>query len=199
MKTLIILGIALFQFNTSSAQNQSMTFAHTGITPNDTLWVVPGESIDFIYGSGGNHPMTSGQGATVSPVFFPTVTVSSTVPMETFSLTTIGTYIFHCGTNPSNTNLWGTIIVDPLNSIIEKGSPSSINVYPNPATEKITLIGLESNNGEYIISDAQGTVVLRGTVSAFETEVDISILKRGQYILSFETEGSLSSTLFIKQ
>ncbi|MBL7012819.1 MAG: T9SS type A sorting domain-containing protein [Candidatus Marinimicrobia bacterium] len=95
------------------AQEAYMHLAHSGITPSSTMTVEPGQEITFEYGGGGPHPMTSGQGSTTSPVHFPTVTVNSSNPIATFSLEEEGTYIFHCGTNPGNTSLWGTIIVEP--------------------------------------------------------------------------------------
>ncbi len=99
-------------FSVSILMSQSMNLSHSGISPSSTLVVEPGENITFIYGGGGPHPMTSGHGSTESPVYFPTVTVSSSNPTANFSLTTVGTYLFHCGTNPGNSNLWGTIIVE---------------------------------------------------------------------------------------
>ncbi len=92
------------------AQNAYMNLAHSpGITPSDEITVEPGQTITFEYGGGGAHPMTSDNN---SPMYFPTVTVTSSNPIATFSLTDEGTYTFHCGTNPGNSNLWGTIHVD---------------------------------------------------------------------------------------
>ncbi|MBT5078737.1 MAG: T9SS type A sorting domain-containing protein [Candidatus Marinimicrobia bacterium] len=104
MKLFIFIIFAL-----SILLSQSMTLSHSGITPTSTLVVESGENITFIYGSGGSHPMTADNN---SPVYFPTVTVSSGNPTAVFSLTTVGTYTFHCNTNPGNSNLWGTIIVE---------------------------------------------------------------------------------------
>ncbi len=94
------------------SQDAYMHLAHSGITPSSTLIVDSGQEITFEHGGGGSHPMTSGQGNTESPIFFPTVTVTSGNPIAVFTLTEVGTYLFHCNTNPSNTNLWGTIIVE---------------------------------------------------------------------------------------
>jgi hypothetical protein len=199
MKNLFTTGMFLFLFITVNAQNQSMTITHSGISANDTLWVVPGEMIDFIYGSGGTHPMTTGQGSTPSPIFFPTVTVSSSVPLQTFSLTTIGTYIFHCGTNPGNTDNWGTIIVQEAASIDEQKMSTTINVYPNPAADLISIGLNETVDGDYIIFDLSGNIVLNGAMSEMEQVVNISSLEKGTYFLKIESISGSSMTSFIKQ
>lgn len=189
----LLLSILIFStYKIALGQNQSMTISHTGLSPNDTLWVTPGEQIDFIFGGGGSHPMTSGQGTTASPVFFPTVTVTSTDPLATFSLTTIGTYIFHCGTNPSNTANWGTIIVQELASIDESNAPNSILLYPSPANE---LLKINANTeGSYRIHDLSGKTLLDGDLVTGTTEINIADLKKGQYLFVF-TNGKDTETI----
>lgn len=191
MKKLLLLS-AFAVCLSAFGQNQSMTISHSGLSPNDTLWVTPGEQIDFIFGGGGAHPMTSGHGATASPVFFPTVTVTSTDPLATFSLTTIGTYIFHCGTNPANTANWGTIIVEELASIDESNAPNSILLYPSPTNE---LLKINVNaEGSYRIHDLSGKTLLDGDLVTGTTEINIADLKKGQYIFVF-TNGNDKETI----
>lgn len=200
MKTIITyIGAILLFNNFGFGQNQSMTIAHTGISANDTLWVTPGEQIDFIYGSGGNHPMTSGQGATPSPVFFPTITVSSSIPLVTFSLTTEGTYIFHCGTNPGNTDNWGTIIVSATNSINENYANPTFELFPNPSAEVISIELGSQEIGEYTIFDLNGKSVMVGSVSTHENQIAVSTLDAGHYTITISINGKVSSTKFIKQ
>lgn len=114
MKKLTILAIWLSIFSIDAfAQEAYMNISHQGIQPLSTITVEPGQEITFEYGGGGPHPMTSGWGnGTPSPVFFPTITVTSSNPVETFILDVLGTYQFHCATNPGNSNNWGTIIVE---------------------------------------------------------------------------------------
>lgn len=178
------------------AQNQSMTISHAGLQPNDTLWVYPGEPIDFIFGSGGTHPMTSGQGSTPSPVFFPTVTVSTSNTLETFSLTTVGTYIFHCATNPNNTDNWGTIIVENQASVDELQT-NTLTLHPNPAKQTVQFNA--STSGEYIINDITGRLVQHGDVEKGNVLLDIQRLKSGQYYLLFITKDKTSTSHFIKE
>lgn len=114
MKTLFTLLAALLA-TSLGAQNASFTVMHAPLSPNDTAWVAVGDTIKFIYGGGGPHPMTSGHGTFApSPVFFPTVTVTLANPTANCVLDSVGVYLFHCGTNPGNTNNWGTIVVGQL-------------------------------------------------------------------------------------
>lgn len=204
MKNIIIRTLCTFTFLTLSSsfisQNQSMTISHAGLSPNDTLWVSPGDSIDFIYGGGGSHPMTSGQGGTSSPVFFPTVTVTSSNTMETFALNTVGTYIFHCGTNPSNTANWGTIIVQESNHITEATSAEiNVSIYPNPTTEKLWITFDYANSSNYIISDMNGKTLLSGQLESGLSEIGVSDLPIGIYQIQINSNDESYSKLFIKQ
>jgi plastocyanin len=198
--TIVITAIfiALNIYN-AHAQNQSMTIQHTGLAPNDTLWVMPGDSIDFIYGGGGNHPMTSGQGANPSPVFFPTVTVNSTTTMATFALNTIGTYIFHCGTNPGNTNNWGTIIVMSSSGIDESNTNRNfVNIYPNPSQDQL-IIKLQNNEtANYTITDLSGKLVKSGKVNSETNKVDISNFVIGNYLFKLALPNGIVTKKFIK-
>lgn len=107
---LMIFLIFAFCFS----QEAYMNISHQGIQPSTLLTVEVGQEITFEYGGGGSHPMTSGHGDTSSPLFFSTVTVTSSNPIAIFTLTEIGTYLFHCGTNPNNSSNWGTIIVEEV-------------------------------------------------------------------------------------
>jgi hypothetical protein len=162
-----------------------MTIQHSGLTPNDTLWVAPGDTVQFIYGGGGPHPMTSGHGSKASPIFFPTVTVTSSNTTALFSLDTVGTYLFHCGTNPSNSNNWGTIIVTESASLLEQ--KTRVRFYPNPgenflAFEAPTLV-------EWGLLDLTGQWVLpRRKVEPKEARPIVG-LPPGAYLIYYRIEG----------
>ena len=111
-QNLSLFSMLLFMVQVTVAQDAYMNLSHAGISPSATMTVEPDQEITFEYGGGGSHPMTDGHGSTPSPVFFQTVTVTSSNPIATFSLEEEGTYLFHCGTNPGNSGLWGTIIVE---------------------------------------------------------------------------------------
>jgi len=188
------LFIVLFVLG-AHAQYPSMTIQHSGLTPNDTLWVAPSDSIQFIYGGGGPHPMTSGHGAKSSPVFFPTVTVTSSNTTALFTLDSVGTYIFHCGTNPNNSNNWGTIIVTESASLIE--NHQKVRFFPNPGRNVIHLDAPYSM--EWGLLDMTGQWVLRIRSSGPQASRSIDALPAGAYLIYYRPEGGTWQTeRFIK-
>lgn len=190
MKTITLFIIALSVSLMSFGQNQSMTIAHTGLSPNAEITVIAGDSIDFFFGSGGTHPMTEGwqSGESSTPISFATQTVSNTIQSTTFAMDTPGTYYFHCGTNPSNAANWGKIIVlDAAAAGTPENQLISYTVYPNPATDILTIEGV---NQTVEIYNLIGEKVLEVNSST----INISTLPNGEYVIKI---GEFSST-FVK-
>ncbi|MCE2713375.1 MAG: T9SS type A sorting domain-containing protein, partial [Cryomorphaceae bacterium] len=59
-------------------------------------------------------------------------------------------------------------------------------VYPVPATDKILLKGITSGN--YTIRDLRGTCVAFGIISSDQSEIQISHLASGSYLLELEDQ-----------
>jgi hypothetical protein len=72
--------------------------------------------------------------------------------------------------------------------------PVSINVFPNPTRESIT-INTTVPVTEYYISDVHGKVLITGN-STMET-IDISGLSKGMYCATVKTEVGPSRTAFV--
>ncbi|HIO59865.1 MAG TPA: T9SS type A sorting domain-containing protein [Flavobacteriales bacterium] len=184
--TLLLIGFTAIA--SVSFGQQSMNISHQGTNPI-SITVQVGEDITFIYGGGGAHPMTEGwqDGSASTPEAFATQTVTSSSPTTTFQMLVPGHYVFHCNTNPGNQNNWGTIIVEGVVGV-EEASASTLNVFPNPAHDVITVEG--NNKGTAVITDINGRIVM----SDFTTSVNISALPNGTYFI--KNEGV--STIFIK-
>lgn len=182
MKSILHLAFALSIVTVLQAQNPSMTIAHSGLSPSDELTIYVGDSIDFFYGSGGDHPMTEGwqTGEASSPIPFVTQAVSSSIPSVTFSMNTAGIYYFHCGTNPSNSNNWGKItVLDTIATGIPDHLVLENKVYPNPVSSTLTIEGLE---GHAMIYDVNGKMVM--TLNTPST--NISSLSSGIYFIEYK-------------
>ena len=190
MKTITLFIIAISTSLLSFGQNPSMTISHTGLAPYDTLTVYVGDSIDFIHGGGGPHPMTEGWGSgeNSTPITFPTQTITLSNPLVTFSLDTPGTYYFHCGTNPSNSDLWGKItVLDSASAGISEDQMISYTIYPNPATDLLTIEVLNHTAEIY-------NLIGKKVMDINSSIVDINDLPKGKYIIKI---GEYSS-IFIK-
>lgn len=77
-------------------------------------------------------------------------------------------------------------------SLIEN-SINSINVYPNPAIDQITIEGSSNLTGNII--DQSGKVVL----SFISNKVDISELSKGVYFINILDNETISTQKLIKQ
>ena len=79
---------------------------------------------------------------------------------------------------------------------IDEASNVSINVYPNPFTEAVTVSGLE--NAVYTIVDNSGKVVLNGNINGTEV-ISTSSLSSGMYTLSVSNNNAIEKRQIVKQ
>jgi len=126
--------------------------------------------------------MTEGwqSGQSSSPISFPTQTVTSSIPSVTFTLNTPGTYYFHCGTNPGNSNNWGkiTVLNTTASGIIET-EIVEYKIYPNPSTNIFTIEGLNSAAEIYNLVGEKVMDVNSSIINAYD-------LPKGVYIIKIE-------------
>ncbi len=83
-------------------------------------------------------------------------------------------------------------------SIPEQESNAMFTLYPNPSADNLILQSKE-NRGELRIYSADGRVVQRFSLNAFESVIDISSLSPGVYIMALEGDEDVYSTKFIKR
>ncbi|NJM79163.1 MAG: T9SS type A sorting domain-containing protein [Flavobacterium sp.] len=69
-------------------------------------------------------------------------------------------------------------------------------VYPNPAKDYISLANDMSLGTKVIITDIQGVTLLKTEINAKDSQIDISTLSAGIYVLHIETKSSVETTLF---
>jgi hypothetical protein len=60
---------------------------------------------------------------------------------------------------------------------------NTISIAPNPASDQLTISSSSSLNENYILFDPQGRTVLSGKLSGTTTQLDLSKLARGNYLL----------------
>jgi len=74
-----------------------------------------------------------------------------------------------------------------------------LNIYPNPASDFITILGLsEADRAIVRIHDIQGKALLASSMSA-DYKINISTLQPGMYFLLVETNGKLITSKLLKQ
>ena len=91
-------------------------------------------------------------------------------------------------THNVNAMLWG----------IDENNQNDFNIYPNPAQDKISIVG-KSNNYSYSIFDMSGRVLLEGKASSMTEQVNLSLLNQGAYLIKINNNNHITSLRFIKQ
>lgn len=79
--------------------------------------------------------------------------------------------------------------------ITESEKQQQIKVYPNPATNKLS-IELNQNIERYTIYNLLGEKQLEGR---YNNSIDISTLTQGMYLIQIENESTFSTSKFIKE
>jgi hypothetical protein len=66
---------------------------------------------------------------------------------------------------------------------------NNIALYPNPAANNITIQVTEDLiNAPFTIVDLSGKQVMNGTINSLQSEIDLSELNNGQYVIAIQTE-----------
>ncbi|MBC8266455.1 MAG: T9SS type A sorting domain-containing protein [Flavobacteriales bacterium] len=197
-KTILTLALA-FVGTFAMAQNQFMTWSHNGgHTPSQYLTVDCNEPFEFHNVGFQTHPVAEGGfGPSTDPNFWPSQNLTLTPAMGAsnpmiVTIPTAGTYNFKCGSNPTKQALWGQIMVTGPGcegaTSVEVIESDKFTIYPNPATDVLTIEGL---NGAAVVFDVNGKKVMNVMSGTF----DISTLSNGTYIVKAES----FTTNFIKE
>lgn len=72
-----------------------------------------------------------------------------------------------------------------------------LNIYPNPAKNKLTVESLQKSTIEII--DIQGQTILQKQLQLGQTDIDISELAKGLYILRLNSNDRTEVTKFVKE
>jgi len=76
---------------------------------------------------------------------------------------------------------------------------SSVTVYPNPATDIVTIdIHSTSQNNSYKLIDVVGNVIQQSTITNQKSTIDISSLAKGIYFMEINIDGEKSTKKIIK-
>jgi hypothetical protein len=121
---------------------------------------------------------------------------SSTVVSPTVSTIYTVTSTYTTGCSDTKTI---SVTVNACTGINDLTKENSLSIYPNPAKESITITSTNALAGKfYVIHDAIGKQVANGILSPEKTNVSLTGLSAGLYILS--VEGNLNQTYkFVKE
>jgi len=89
---------------------------------------------------------------------------------------------------------------DPTSSTEDFNSDDSeLIVYPNPASSKITIESNNTQNGTLNITTILGQIILTEQYNTSKTQIDVSQLPSGIYILQLQSKNGLSTKKFVKE
>jgi hypothetical protein len=92
----------------------------------------------------------------------------------------------------SRSNIAAVGVVNNFDFISE-----SINIFPNPTTNLITIQSENPLNNKFKIFDQQGREVMKGKLKGKNTEVSLGKLSRGTYTI--QVDGNYKPAVIIKQ
>ena len=81
---------------------------------------------------------------------------------------------------------------------LQNNGKQQIEVYPNPAQDKITIDGTFSPQSRYRIVSIDGKTALDGTLSNGSNTITIADLRKGIYLISIEDNGNKTIKKFVK-
>jgi len=99
---------------------------------------------------------------------------------------------------PAETALPDGIFTPPSVSVAPLHAPAKLEVYPNPASETLTIsVGSEMIHARYELFSITGQMVQDGIIGSTEQNVDLSSFQSGMYILKLDDGANTGHRPFI--
>lgn len=104
------------------------------------------------------------------------------------------TYTFTDGNGCQNSAAQTILVEDCVN--LQEQEQEVFAVYPNPATNELNIVGLNSDIQSVVMIDATGRVVLSNTnvINTNEILLNVSMLSNGVYTVSIYSENKAQHT-----
>jgi hypothetical protein len=74
-----------------------------------------------------------------------------------------------------------------------------VSVYPNPFTDILTIGAINESNGKYILISILGNIIEQGIIKCDKTNLELSHLKAGTYILQVTINGETQKIAVVKR
>jgi hypothetical protein len=84
-----------------------------------------------------------------------------------------------------------------INEILEENL--NIEIYPNPANEKLFVKSESVRFNQVEIVDMTGRMIIQVSINAIDAEINMSELKSGMYVLKLYSEGKIVQKIVIKE
>ncbi|MBL4651306.1 MAG: PKD domain-containing protein [Flavobacteriales bacterium] len=77
--------------------------------------------------------------------------------------------------------------------------PSTFNIYPNPARNKVLIVQEEGSFSSYSIVNGLGQLILSGKIASDKTEIDLSTVATGSYVIQLQGKEIINQPLIISK
>lgn len=188
MKRIYAVLIACFAGLTVNATTHTITVADFSFSPAAVTATV-GDTIMWVWASG-SHTTSSTSVPSGAATWNAPITSSST--SYTYKVTMAGAYAYNCQVHP--TQMTGTITVTSSTGITVP-TIATVNAYPNPFRDKITIIH-DSAADAIFIYNITGEKIASFMLDAVGTRTDLELahLPAGVYFFSITKEGVIQET-----
>ncbi len=106
----------------------------------------------------------------------------------------LGNFIYKNGSAGFTIN-----VINPATIGLKEVVKKALEIYPNPALDIIQISGLSHASTEFQLFDLSGRKLLNGRLTLEQSEINISTLPIGVYLIRFENNGSVQTQKIIKQ
>ena len=106
--------------------------------------------------------------------------------------------------NPFATSLTFTLYptylsLNVVNGIENKNINTGLNVYPNPANDRLNIEITNPSNGKIIICDLNGRELMNQLINSPNITLDISALPKGMYIARYQDKNGVINKTVVKE
>ena len=145
------------------------------------------------------NPLLAGLGKkTIHYSFTNSFGCSSNITVNTIVYDTLGNVCTSHDTVTTHLSVTDTLVINAvLTGITQTGSNNTFSVYPNPTYNKLTIESPEKSTIE--ILDVQGQIILQQQLQQGKTDIDISRLAKGVYILRLYNNDKTEVTRIVKE
>ena len=189
MKKITLIFVALIASIASAQTTFDISWAIGSSGGAADLTVLTGDTVRWTWDDALPHTVTNLAGSQEN---FDSGILTGMGTTFSYTFTMMGTNPYQCDVHPGSMN--GVITVDQLVGIDELFR-ININIFPNPATDKLTITSLYQLD-TYKIYDVLGKLVSQGAANGNVTDLDVSGLQSGLYFINLASEG-LQSTFKI--
>jgi len=191
-KLLIVLFFGIFEVSSQTTHNLNWALGING--PTASLTIEVGDTVIWTWTDAFTHTVTSLTG----PASLNSGFLSGNGMTYQYTFTNVGVNTYQCDVHPLS--MFGTITVDPALGIDDNQILSKIKISPNPVSSVVSIeLPDLIESAKVQLFDILGKQLLSDEISKLDSEIDISALNNGIYLVKVSSGNSFSTKRIIKQ